>query len=229
YGVPVGGLLTLVAGSSLGLTLALRDPLANLFSGMVVIASSKIRPGDYVRLSSGEEGYVTDIRWADTYIRQISNNLIIVPNSLITNTIMINYSRPEPEMAVLLTMGVSYNSNLDRVEELVIAVASEVMEEVPGGVPDFTPMVRYNTFNESSIDFMVVMRGKSFNDQFLIKHEFIKRLRSCFQAEGISIPFPIRTITTAGPIPIQIQEPDSIRTPTPNGQVAGDGRQASAS
>ncbi|NTV65212.1 MAG: mechanosensitive ion channel, partial [Oscillochloris sp.] len=49
YGVPVGGLLTLVAGSSLGLTLALRDPLANLFSGMVVIASSKIRPGDYVR------------------------------------------------------------------------------------------------------------------------------------------------------------------------------------
>lgn len=207
YGVPVGALLTVVAGSSVGLTLALRDPLANLFSGMVVLASNKIRPGDYVRLSSGEEGYITDIRWSDTYIRQLSNNLIVVPNSLMTSTIVVNYSRPDSEQAVLFTMGVSYSSDLERVEQIVEEVGSDVMEEVEGGVPEFKPSIRYSTFNTSSIDFTVILRGKSFVDQFLIKHEFVKRLHVRFKDEGISLPFPVRTITTNGPIPVQIQQP----------------------
>ncbi|NNJ13135.1 mechanosensitive ion channel family protein [Chloroflexales bacterium ZM16-3] len=205
YNVPIGALLTVVAGSSVGLSLALRDPLANLFSGMTVIASSKIRPGDYVRLSSGEEGYVTDIRWSDTYIRQLSNNLIVVPNSLMTSTIVVNYSRPESEQSVLVPIGVSYASDLEQVERVVAEVGSEVMEEVEGGVPKFAPFIRYNTFNASSIDFNVILRAKSFVDQYLIKHEFIKRVRARFREEGISIPFPIRTINLNGPIPVQIQ------------------------
>ncbi|MBX0330583.1 mechanosensitive ion channel family protein [Oscillochloris sp. ZM17-4] len=205
YGVPVGSLLTVVAGSSVGLSLALRDPLANLFSGMTVIASNKIRPGDYVRLSSGEEGYITDIRWADTYIRQLSNNLIVVPNSLMTSTIVINYSRPESEQSVLIPMGVSYASDLELVERVVAEVGVEVMEEVDGGVAEFAPFIRYTTFNASSIDFNVILRANSFVDQYLLKHEFIKRVRARFHQEGISIPFPIRTLNLNGPIPVQIQ------------------------
>lgn len=204
YGVPIGALLTVVAGSSVGLTLALRDPLASLFSGLVVIASSKIRPGDYVRLSSGEEGFVTDIRWSDTYIRQLSNNLIIVPNSLMISTIVVNYSRPESEQVVIFDLGVSYASDLDQVEQVTMEVAVEVMEEVEGGIPEFVPMVRYTALGESSVEFSVVMRGKTFIDQFLIKHEFVKRLRARFRTEGIEIPFPIRTVHTDGPIPVQI-------------------------
>jgi small-conductance mechanosensitive channel len=205
YGVPVGALLTVVAGSSVGLTLALRDPLANLFSGMVVIASSKIRPGDYVRLSSGEEGYVTDIRWSDTYIRQLSNNVIVVPNSLMTSKIIVNYSRPESEQAVIIAMSVGYATDLERVEHVVAEVGAEVMEAVEGGVPEFAPFMRYDAFGESSIAFSVILRGRSFVDQFVIKHEFIKRVQARFHQEGIEIPFPIRTVGFNGPIPVQIQ------------------------
>jgi small-conductance mechanosensitive channel len=209
YGVPVGALLTVVAGSSVGLTLALRDPLANLFAGMVVIASSKIRPGDYVRLSSGEEGFVTDIRWSDTYIRQLTNSLIVVPNSLMISTIVVNYSRPEAEQIVLFNFGVSYASDLEQVERVTLEVATEVMEEVQGGVSEFVPLIRFGGFDDSSVELTVVMRGKTFTDQFLIKHEFVKRLRARFRAEEIGFAFPISTIQTSGPIPVQIVAPEA--------------------
>ena len=73
-------------------------------------------------------------------------------------------------------------------------VGREVMGEVPGGVPEFDPFIRYHTFGDSSIDFTVILRAKEFVDQYLIKHEFVKRLHTRFIDEGIVIPFPIRTI-----------------------------------
>jgi small-conductance mechanosensitive channel len=61
-------------------------------------------------------------------------------------------------------------------------------------VPEFEPFIRYHTFGDSSINFTVILRGCEFTDQFLIKHEFIKRLHERYQSETIEIPFPIRTI-----------------------------------
>jgi small-conductance mechanosensitive channel len=68
------------------------------------------------------------------------------------------------------------------------------MTEVPGGVADFEPFVRYHTFADSSINFTVILRSQEFVDQYLIKHEFVKRLHTRFNDERIVIPFPIRTI-----------------------------------
>jgi small-conductance mechanosensitive channel len=68
------------------------------------------------------------------------------------------------------------------------------MAEVAGGVPEFEPFIRYHTFGDSSINFAVILRAKEFVDQYLVKHEFVKRLHTRFNQEGIVIPFPIRTI-----------------------------------
>jgi small-conductance mechanosensitive channel len=76
------------------------------------------------------------------------------------------------------------------------------MEEVEGGVGTHEPFIRFHTFADSSINFSVILRGKSFADQFLVKHEFIKRLQARYEKEGIVIPFPIRTLETrTGPNP----------------------------
>lgn len=203
---PIGPLLTVIAGSSLGLSLALRDPLANLFSGMTILASSKVRPGDYIRLSTGQEGFITDIRWSDTYVREMANNMVVVPNSLMNNTILTNFHRPDPELAVLVELGVSHDQDLSRVEQLVLAVAKEVMAEVDGGVDSFDPLIRYNVFGETSVRFTVIMRGQTFTDQFVLRHEFFKRLTARFAAEGMPPPRPIQMIafdpkTAAHPAP----------------------------
>lgn len=215
-GVPIGPLLTVIAGSSLGLTLALREPLANFFAGVIIIASNKIRPGDFVRLSSGEEGYVTDIRWSDTYIRQLANNIVIVPNAQMTNALVINFHRPEPRLATLLDVAVGYGADLARVEQIAIAVAREVADEVVGGVPDQDPLVRFNTFNDSSIRFTMVLHAQSFGDQFLVRHEFVKRFTAAMRAAAIPLPFPVRVLRTDDAFP-PFDAPPALQRVTPDG------------
>jgi small-conductance mechanosensitive channel len=61
-------------------------------------------------------------------------------------------------------------------------------------VPSFDPFIRYHTFNQSSIDFTVILRGRAFVDNYLIKHEFTKALQAKYRETGIVIPFPMRTI-----------------------------------
>ncbi|WP_298401783.1 mechanosensitive ion channel family protein [uncultured Chloroflexus sp.] len=191
YGVPLGPVLTVIAGSSLGLTLALREPLANFFAGVQIIASNRVRPGDVIRLASGEEGIVTDIRWSDTYIRQLANNIIIIPNAQMISQIVTNFSRPEPELAVLVDFAVGPDADLAQTEAIVLDVARTVLAETPGGVATFEPLVRFNAIDAAGIRFTVVLRGQSFTDQFLLRHEFIKRLRERLRAEGIAPPTQI--------------------------------------
>jgi len=193
-GISITPILTALGVGGLAAALALQPTLANLFSGLQIIAAKQLHPGDYVKLDSGEEGYVTDITWRNTTIRALPNNMIIVPNSKLASTIFTNYYQPQREMAVLIQVGVSYDSDLQKVEKVTIEVGKEVMKEVEGGVPEFEPFIRYHTFDDSSINFTVILRATEYTSQYLIKHEFVKRLHERYDKEGIVIPFPIRTV-----------------------------------
>jgi small-conductance mechanosensitive channel len=193
-GVSITPLLTALGVGGLAVGLALQDTLANFFAGIHILTSRQVRPGDFVGLASGPEGYVQDVTWRYTTIRQLANNLTMVPNSLLASTVITNYHLPDTELAVLIPVGVSYGSDLAHVERVTIAVGRDVMNQVKGGVPEFEPFIRYNTFADSSIVFTVILRGREFVDQYLIKHEFIKRLHVRYREEGIEIPFPIRTV-----------------------------------
>ena len=193
-GISITPIITALGVGALAVSLALQDTLSNLFSGLQITISRQIKPGDYVRLDSGEEGYVTDITWRNTTIRALPNNMVVIPNSKLAGVIVTNYYLPEKEMAVLVQVGVSYESDLKKVEDVTIEVARDVMQQVAGGVPAFEPFIRYHTFADFSINFSVILRGKEYVDQYLIKHEFIKRLHTRYNEEGIQIPFPVRTV-----------------------------------
>jgi small-conductance mechanosensitive channel len=193
-GIPIAPIIATLGIGGLAVALALQETLANLFAGFYIIISRQIKVGDYIKLDTGEEGYVTDINWRATKIRMLPNNIVLVPNDKLTKAIVINYYLPDKELAVLVNLGVHYKSDLQKVEKVTCEVAKEVMKEVAGGVPEFEPFIRYNTFGDSSINFTAVLRAKEFNDQYLIKHEFIKRLHERYNKEGIVIPYPIRAI-----------------------------------
>jgi small-conductance mechanosensitive channel len=193
-GISITPMLTALGVGGLAVALALQDTLGNLFAGIQILATHNIRPGDYISLDSGQEGYVADITWRNTTIRTLPNTLIIVPNSKIASVLVTNYHLPDKQMAVLVQVGVAYGSDLKKVEHVTIDVGREVMKTVTGGVPDFEPFIRYHTFGEYSVNFSVILRGKEFVDQYLIKHEFIQRLHDRYHRESIEIPFPVRTI-----------------------------------
>jgi small-conductance mechanosensitive channel len=177
-------------GSTLGLSLALREPLSNLFAGVVLTVSQRLNPGDFVRLPSGEEGRVVDIEWDVTSIRQMSDSQIIVPNSFLTKAEIINFDHPSSEYELKIQVGVSYDSDLDVVEQVTIQVADEVLREVGDGMLAAPSYVRYKDFGESDIKFAVYLRCQNFADRNKVRHEFIKQLHQRYQVEGIEMPFP---------------------------------------
>jgi small-conductance mechanosensitive channel len=193
-GISVTPILTTLGIGSLAVAIALQDTLGNFFAGLYIKADRFIETGQFVRLESGEEGYVNHIGWRSTKVRMLANNMVIVPNSKLVQSVIVNYHLPDPELAVLVEVGVHYDSDLQKVESVTCEVAKEVLQTVPGAIESFEPFIRYHTFGDSSINFSVIMRAREFVDNFLIKHEFIKRLRARYQEEGITIPFPIRTV-----------------------------------
>lgn len=193
-GISIAPILTALGIGGLAVALALQDTLSNLFAGIQILAARKLKQGDYIKLESGDEGFVTDITWRNTTIRTVQNNLVIVPNSKLSSSIITNYHLPQKEIQVRVDVGVSYDSDLDKVERVTIEVAKNLMKEFPGGVPEFEPFIRYGAFADFSVNFVVFLRAKEFADQFPIRHEFIKRLHKRYKEEGIVIPFPIRTV-----------------------------------
>jgi len=187
-GLDITPMLTALGVGGLAVALALQDTLANLFAGLYLTVAKHIRIGNYIKLSSGEEGYLVDIDWRASRLRQLSNNTVLVPNAKFSQSIVTNYHSPEHELVVTIDASVDYASDLDRVERIATEVARDVMRTVQGGVPGFDPLVRFHTFGDPGIGFSVTLRAQEFVDQYLIKHEYVKRLHKRFLAEAITIP-----------------------------------------
>ncbi|MDZ8027940.1 MAG: mechanosensitive ion channel family protein [Nostoc sp. SerVER01] len=193
-GVEITPIVTTLGIGGLAVGLALQDTLANLFSGFYLIISKQVRTGDYVKLDAGQEGYVTDITWRNTTIKEISNNVVIVPNSKLASAIFTNYHLPAKEITLTMNVGVSYDSDLEQVEKVTVEVAKEVMQEIAPKLIANEPYIRFHTFGDFSIDFTLYMRVSEFFDQRIGKHIFIKKLHKRYQEAGITIPFPIKEI-----------------------------------
>ena len=100
FNVSITPILTALGVGGLAVALALQDTLSNLFGGFYVAVAGQVRLGDYIKLNTGEEGYVTDIGWRSTTVRALANNLIIVPNSKLAQAIVTNYYLPEKRLGV---------------------------------------------------------------------------------------------------------------------------------
>ncbi|MBR1696109.1 MAG: mechanosensitive ion channel family protein [Selenomonas sp.] len=196
YGISIAPILTALGVGGMAVALALQETLANIFSGLHLILSKQLRLGDYIHLSSGEEGRVTDITWRFTTIVPVGEgNMVVIPNQKIASSIITNYSMPRHDIVIKIPVGVAYDSDLQKVEDVTLEVARQVLTDLNEKLDaDRQPSVRFYNFGDSSIDFNVLLHSARFDDQFRLKHEFIKALTARFRQEGIEIPFPIRTI-----------------------------------
>lgn len=193
-GISIAPILTALGVGGLATALALQPTLANLFSGIQILASRTINPGDFVKLDSAEEGYVVDINWRTTTIRSTSNNLVLVPNSRVANAVVTNHHYPDRELSVGVAWTAPYGADLAKVEAIVAEVGAEIQSTVEGAVASHLPVARFTHFAEAGVAFNVGLRAKEYGDQFLLKHEFIKRLDARFRREGIDLPYPHRVM-----------------------------------
>ncbi|MBM9579653.1 mechanosensitive ion channel [Leptospira sp. 201903070] len=192
-GISVAPILGALGVGGLAVALGLQPTLSNLFSGLSILMGKQLKKGDYVRLQGdGLEGYVQDITWRTTTIRRFNNSTIIVPNSVMSSSVFTNFDLPSKELSIAIEAGVAYQSDLEKVESIAVEIANEVLKQFYKNAPVKEVSFSYQRFGESSVDFKVILPSLEFTDQFAIKHEYIKRIHSRFQKEGVELRFQVK-------------------------------------
>ncbi len=191
FNIKITPLIATLGIGGLAIGLALQNTLANLFGGIHILSDKPLNVGDFVEIGTDLKGYVEDIGWRTTRIRKLSNNYVIVPNSHLADSIVVNYSLPNLETSCIIECGVDYGEDLDRVEKVVLAVANNIQENVEGTIKGYEPKVRFNEFGDSNINFKVILRVKRYVDRFKVRSEFIKALKKEFDRRKIEISWPV--------------------------------------
>ena len=199
-GVSISPLLGGLGITGLAVALGLQPTLGNFFAGTNILSEGAFSEGDYVELQGGPAGYVQSVGLRSTRIRTWLNNEVVIPNSVVATSIMVNYSRPDPRMNVLVMCGVSYDSDLSRVNEVALEVAQETIAANPQAEKD-EPWFGFERFGDSNIDFWVFLQAKDRVGSFIVTNDLIKRLHARFQQEGIEINYPVRKVVFDSPAP----------------------------
>ena len=207
----------LIAGLGLGglaVALAIQPTLSNLFAGTYVMTEGVVSPGDYIQLDGSVAGYVVDVGWRSTRIRTWTNNLVVIPNSKFADTIITNYNRPQPPVNIFLTCGVSYDSDLFKVERVCHEIMDQVLEEGPDGVREYGGWFGFDGFGDSNVNFWLFLQAKDRLASFTLQSTVVQKVHERLREEGIMINYPMRTVQLSGldaPIPMPPAAGDGIR------------------
>ena len=158
-GIAITPILTALGVGGIAVALALQDTLSNLFAGIHLLADRPIRVGDYVRLSAHDvEGHVLDVGWRSTRIRMPQNSVVIVPNTLVAESVITNFDLDSTRIGVTIRVGVGYDADPDHVERVLVEEATAPVGQVPRLLGD------------------PPCQAHSFVDQFIVQHELRKRI-----------------------------------------------------
>lgn len=177
-----------VAGLTIGL--ALQDPMINFFSGILMSVRSYYQEGDLIE-SNGYMGQISKVSLRSTVLLQLDGQEVIIPNKDVLQNPLVNYSH-NGRRRIEVQCGVSYRDDLDKVREVV----QKAIEENPD-LPNSKPIeVFFYEFGDSSINFALHFwqNSTSQRDYLAAKDHAIRTIKKTFEEQGITIPFPIRTL-----------------------------------
>ena len=191
--IPISPILAGLGIGGLAVALAVQPTLANFFAGTYVVTEGELNIGDYIELQGGPSGYVVEVGWRSTKIRSMYNNLVIIPNSQMANSIVTNYYSPSPAVDVLVYCGVSYDCDLEHVERVVREAAQELVDASEHAVKS-EPWFGFEEFGDSNISFWVFIRATDRIGGFFLTSDLVKVIHSRLTAEGIEINYPVRKL-----------------------------------
>jgi small-conductance mechanosensitive channel len=189
-GVSLAPALTALGVGSLAVALALQDTLSNFFSGVYLVVDKPVRPGDFIRVDPTFEGYVESIGWRSTHLRTLANNLVILPNAVLSKSVITNYSLPTSNVATTVRIDVAFDADLDKVEDALADEAKRALD-LPGMADVPAPSVVMSPgFVDGAVGFTVAFHVRSFADQSAVQPALRKRIAARLKKEGIALSTP---------------------------------------
>lgn len=187
FEVPMTSAFAVLGAAGLAIGLALKDSLANIASGVMLVTLKPFKVGDIVTINN-ETAKVESISIFQTCMRGPDNQTIVLPNSLITNDSIINHT-PDVMRRVELIIGISYTDNIDTAR----TAALQAINADQRVLPEPEPSVVVYALGDNSVDLGIRCHVAN-ADWFPVKVELIERIKKRFDAVGISIPFPQRDV-----------------------------------
>ncbi|MFZ5481703.1 MAG: mechanosensitive ion channel family protein [Myxococcota bacterium] len=193
-GVEIAPIITALGVGGLAVALALQDTLTNFFAGIHILLERPFHIGHYIQLEDKREGHVFDIGWRTTRIKTLDDDVVVVPNSKIAGSTILNFHMPFPRSRVSVVVGVDYASDPARVRDVLQDELDRAAREVPLLLQEPAPAVLFEEMGEFALRFGLRFWIKDIATQpralDAVNHRVFARLR----AEGIKIPFPTRTL-----------------------------------
>jgi small-conductance mechanosensitive channel len=174
--------------AGLALALAAQDILSNFFGGAMITLDKPFKIGDRIQIDT-YVGDVVSVGPRSTRIRTLDNQLVTVPNSKITGSIVVNYAMPDPKLKVRIPVSVAYGTDVAKVREILLGLAREAAQETSWILKDPEPGVYFLEFGESSLNFQLIVWASSFDVTWEVKDWLNTRIGERFAQEGIEIPF----------------------------------------
>jgi MscS family membrane protein len=190
FGIPVNAVFASAGIAGFAVAMAAKDTLSNLFGGLTIFMDRPFRPGDYIVLDNNERGKVVQIGLRSTRIQTRDDVMIAIPNSIITNTKIVNQSSPKPMFRVRIKIGVAYGSDIKQVETLLV----EQVRSNPLALQYPEPRVRLRKFGDSSLDFELLCWANHPQDRGSLMHGLNTGIYNAFAEADIKIPFPQRDV-----------------------------------
>jgi len=197
---------TLLAGAgvlALAFSFASQQALSNVISGLFIVIFKPFRIKDRLHLvtKGGIEGVVEDITLRHTVIRNLENRRIIVPNSVISDEVIINSDYGDGFICKKIEVGISYESSIDKAKAIIqeeaikhpLQLDRRTALELENGDPEV--VVRVANLGESSVDLRAWVWAKNQKEATILLCELLETIKKRFDKDGISIPYPHRTIT----------------------------------
>lgn len=188
-------LVTALGIGSLAIGLAAKDSLANLISGFTLMLDRPFRLGDRIQLIGGQVGDVQDIGLRSTKIKTLDNQLLVIPNSDLCNTMVLNQAFPDLRVKGRINLGVAYGSDIDQVKLLLVATALEVSDVLK----DPAPEAFFTAFGDSSLNLALFFWVNEYAKLFATTDQINTLILRRFRQHGVEIPYPVRTILMQTP------------------------------
>src|SRR3989344_4682058 len=172
---------------------ALQSSLSNIFGGISLILDKNFKTGDVVKLSSGELGKVLDIGLRSTKIRTFENEMLIIPNGKLAESIIDNYAQPDLYARATVAFGVEYGSNVEKVRKIVM----ETLRKMPKVIKDdkgYPVEVLFMRMGDFALEMEARLWVKSYTEKFHTKIEATEKIYNALMKSKINIPFPTRTV-----------------------------------
>ncbi len=187
-GISIGPILATLGIGSLAIALALQETLKNTLSGFFVVIDKPLIVGDYVKLSTGQEGWLTQLGWRSSKFRMMNDNIVVVPNSQLVDAILTNLRGPTGALTIEIDLTVAAGPELQKIEDVTRQAAADAMKSVnDGNGAKLEPAVFFQSVTGASFGVAVFLRVAESSQIEQVRHDFVKRVTESYRQNEIKL------------------------------------------